>query len=99
MIHAIRSAHTLVLRAMVLMALALPFHVSAGEAHVAPVNINTASAESLSDALDGVGLVRAHAIVAYRESNGPFARPDDLVKVKGIGVATVDKNRVRIIVE
>jgi len=99
MIQAIRSVHVFVLRAAVVLSLLLPFHANAQEAHVAPVNINTASAEVLSDALNGVGLVKAQAIVAYRQDNGPFARPDDLEKVKGIGVATVDRNRTRIIVE
>ncbi len=58
-----------------------------------PVNINTASAETLAASLDGVGLSKAKAIVAYRDSQGPFKHPDELVKVKGIGLSTVDRNR------
>lgn len=58
-----------------------------------PVDINSADAETLSDALDGVGLNKARAIVAYRNQNGPFSHADELVNVKGIGIATVDKNR------
>jgi competence protein ComEA len=58
-----------------------------------PVNINTASAETLAAALDGVGISKARAIVAYRDSQGPFRHPDELVKVKGIGLSTVDRNR------
>jgi len=58
-----------------------------------PVDVNSASAETLAESLDGVGLSKARAIVAYREANGPFQHPDELVKVKGIGLGTVDRNR------
>ena len=58
-----------------------------------PVDINSASAEDLAQSLDGVGLSKARAIVAYRDSQGPFRHADELVKVKGIGISTVDKNR------
>lgn len=77
--------------------LALSTPLSAAEpVHVAPVNINTASAATLADALDGVGLSKAEDIVAYRKSHGPFANPAELANVKGIGSATVEKNRSRI---
>ncbi len=61
-----------------------------------PVNVNTADAEELAAALDGVGLSKAEAIVAYRETNGPFEHIDELVNVKGIGIRTVDRNRDNI---
>lgn len=64
-----------------------------------PVNINTATAEQLAAALHGVGQARAEAIVAYREENGPFSHMDELVNVRGIGLATLDQNRDRIVVE
>lgn len=79
-----------------LLALSLPLSVAAESAHVAPVNINTASAEILADALQGVGLSKAEDIVSYRKANGPFAKPEDLSNVKGIGESTVQKNRQRI---
>lgn len=79
-----------------LLALSSPLTLAAESGHVAPVNINTASAETLADALQGVGLSKAEGIVSYRESHGPFANPDDLANVKGIGKATVDKNLSRI---
>lgn len=62
----------------------------------APVNINTADATELAAALDGVGLSKAEAIVAYRKANGPFRHADELVNVKGIGLATIDRNRENI---
>ena len=58
-----------------------------------PVNINTANAETLAASLDGVGLSKARAIVAYRDSKGPFQHADELVNVKGIGLSTVNRNR------
>lgn len=79
-----------------LLALSSPLSALAESAHVAPVNVNTASAETMADALQGVGLSKAQNIVTYRDTNGPFDKPDDLAKVKGIGPATVDKNRQRI---
>lgn len=60
------------------------------------VDINTASAEQLAEALHNVGMAKAEAIVAYREENGPFEHIDELVNVRGIGLATVDRNRDRI---
>lgn len=48
------------------------------------ININTASAEEL-DALPGVGPSTAASIVEDRERNGPFASPEDLMRVSGIG--------------
>ncbi len=63
------------------------------------VNINQASAEEIADALTGVGMAKAEEIVRYRESNGAFQHVDELVNVKGMGLATVDKNRDRIILD
>ncbi len=36
------------------------------------VNVNTADAETLADELNGIGPVKAKAIIEYREQNGPF---------------------------
>ncbi|MBU2099237.1 MAG: ComEA family DNA-binding protein [Gammaproteobacteria bacterium] len=62
------------------------------------VDINTADAETLALALDGVGMAKAQDIIAYREQNGDFKTADDLQKVRGIGKATLERNRSRIIV-
>lgn len=56
------------------------------------VNINTADATELALALNGVGEVKAQAIVEYREENGRFETAEDLLNVKGIGEKTLDKN-------
>jgi len=60
------------------------------------VDINTASAEEIAAALSGIGLNKAQEIVRYREANGAFAHIDELVKVKGVGMKTVDRNRDKI---
>lgn len=62
------------------------------------LDINSADAAAIAAALDGVGLTKAQEIVAYREMFGSFHSVDELAEVKGIGAATVEKNRQRIIV-
>ena len=62
----------------------------------AKVNLNAADAETLRRDLFGVGTAKAKAIVAYRESNGPFMAVDELLEVKGIGKALLEKNRDRL---
>jgi competence protein ComEA len=64
----------------------------------APVNVNTADAETISASLQGVGLSKARAIVEYRQKHGPFRSADDLSLVKGIGERTVELNRENILV-
>ena len=61
------------------------------------VDINTADAVTLARELSDVGLVKAEAIVAYRNAHGPFATLDDLAKVKGIGPRVIEENRERIV--
>lgn len=62
----------------------------------AAVNVNTASAEQLASGLIGVGPAKAQAIIAYRETNGPFKDEAQLLNVKGIGEAILKKNEGRI---
>ncbi|MFC1696528.1 ComEA family DNA-binding protein [Pseudomonadota bacterium] len=64
-----------------------------------PVNVNTASAEEISESLKGIGLSKAQLIVAYREANGSFLHADELVNVKGIGLKTIDRNRDMILLQ
>jgi competence protein ComEA len=59
---------------------------------ITSIDINTANQDQLA-MLTGIGPAKAAAIVEYREANGPFASVDDLAKVRGIGSATIDKNR------
>ena len=70
----------------------------APDAAAAPVDINSADAQSLSDALTGIGPVIANAIVDYREQNGPFTDVDDLLNVKGVGPKILERNRRDILI-
>lgn len=62
----------------------------------AMVNLNTADAETLGRELTGIGATKAQAIVAYRQAHGPFQSVDELLEVKGIGAATLEKNRSKL---
>lgn len=48
------------------------------------VNINSANASQL-ESLQGIGPVLAQRIVDFRNKEGPFKKPEDLMKVSGIG--------------
>lgn len=61
------------------------------------INVNTATASELQKALIGIGAKKAEAIVQYRESHGKFTAVEQLLEVQGIGKATLEKNRERII--
>jgi competence protein ComEA len=58
----------------------------------AAVNINTATQAEL-ETLKGVGPAKAKMIVDDRAKNGPFKSVDDLDRVKGFGMKSVDKLR------
>lgn len=63
----------------------------------APVNVNTADAKAISDALSGIGPKKAEAIVKYRAEKGLFKTVDDLLNVPGIGEKTIEKNKSDIL--
>jgi competence protein ComEA len=65
----------------------------------APVNINTADAAEIADALNGVGLSKAQAIVDYRAAYGLFSQANEIVFVRGIGESTYENNRSDILVK
>jgi competence protein ComEA len=94
------SARQVAARALLAM-LALAVALAAASAQAAQpsapsitgvVNLNTASPEELQ-LLPGVGEVRAVAIVAKRKERGGFKQIDDLLEVKGIGEAMLERMR------
>lgn len=80
----------------VIAGLLLSMLVLGGAAASGKVDINTADAQTLARVLNNVGISKAEEIVAHRTANGPFKSADELVHVKGIGLATIERNRDRI---
>lgn len=72
----------------------LSFTIQAEE----PLDINSASAETIEQQLVGIGAVKAQSIVKYRQENGPFSSVDELTNVSGIGDKTLAKIRGQVIV-
>ncbi len=62
------------------------------------IDVNTATVQSLAEALPGIGPSKAEAIVAYREQHGGFATIESLTLVKGIGPGILKKIRTLILV-
>jgi len=60
-----------------------------------PLAINRADAEQLQS-LPYIGPRMAAAIIEYRQVHGPFSSVDDLNRVSGIGVATVERLRLLV---
>ncbi|MGM0630507.1 MAG: ComEA family DNA-binding protein [Pseudomonadota bacterium] len=69
------------------------------DANVKTVNINTSSAQEISDVLVGVGMKRAEQIIELREQLGGFTEVEQLLDVKGIGAKTLEKNRALITIK
>ena len=59
------------------------------------ISLNQASVDQLQQ-LQGVGLKKAQAIVAYRQKQGAFKSIDELQQVRGIGPAIFAKNKTRL---
>lgn len=61
------------------------------------VNINTASLEELQT-LTGIGESKAKSIIEYREENGNYNSPEDILNVSGIGESLYEKIKDNITV-
>ena len=56
------------------------------------VDLNTATAEQLQQ-VPGIGPSTAKAIANFRRKSGPFQRIEDLLAIKGISKARLEKMR------
>lgn len=70
-----------------------------GEMSMARVDLNKADALTLQKELAGIGKAKAEAIVAYRDAHGPFTSVDELLEIKGIGSALLERNRDKLVVQ
>jgi len=62
------------------------------------IDLNKADAATLQAQLSGIGKTKADAIVAFREEHGDFASVDELLEIKGIGKALLERNRDKLTV-
>jgi competence protein ComEA len=57
-----------------------------------PLDLNTATVEQLQQ-VPGIGPSTAKSIVNFRQKSGPFQRIEDLLAIKGISKARLEKMR------
>jgi competence protein ComEA len=62
------------------------------------VCINTSMRDDLMT-LIGVGPKMAENIIAYRQQNGPFQKPEEIMKVKGVGMRLYEINQEDIVID
>jgi competence protein ComEA len=62
------------------------------------ININTGSKAELMK-LKGIGPAVADKIIEHRNSHGPFKKPEDIRKVRGVGKGLWEQNRDAITVK
>ena len=79
-----RKSHLMSLALVLISICGSAFAADAENTNAGVVNINTADVEQLS-LLPGVGPKAAQRIIDYRTEHGAFAKPSDLMQVKGFG--------------
>lgn len=82
----------------ILKGLLLSIAVGTSVTALAVVDINKANIAELQQ-LKGIGAKKATDIVNYREAHGSFKSVDELINVKGIGKATLEKLRGELTVD
>lgn len=68
------------------------YHIPARGETAALIDLNSADLAQLMS-IRGIGEALARAIIRYRQEHGPFLSVEDLLKVPGIGPATLEKVR------
>ena len=87
-----------VLALLLVTVLVLAFTSASWAEDTGKININTASVQEIAK-LEKIGPSYAERIVQYRKEHGPFEKPEDLMKVKGIGPKTFELNKNKITVD
>ncbi len=83
---------------LLLVAVAMTSAVPVFAADTKVVNVNQAERTQLMY-LPRVGPALADRIITFREENGPFKKPDDLILVRGIGDKTFALMAEHVVVE
>jgi competence protein ComEA len=69
-----------------------------GQQERQPIDVNTATAEDLQK-VPGIGEALAGRIIEFRQEHGRFEKVDDLLNVRGIGTASLEKLRPFLVVK
>lgn len=77
---------------------AKPAAQAVAASETAQININTATAEQLTQ-LKGVGKKKAEAIIKWRTEHGPFSDVRQLTEVSGISERFVEEHQARLTVK
>ncbi len=98
---AIRTARALALALLLLLGLGLaasPALAADGGSLSGVVNVNTATADQLM-LLPGIGEAKAQAILERRKEQGGYKSVDELLEVKGIGAAALERIRPFVVIQ
>ncbi len=71
--------------------------VAASAPEEGKIIVNQATKEQLQE-IPGIGPAKAENIIRYREENGPFQKPEDLLEVDGIGEKSLEKMKDYMII-
>jgi len=97
----IRTARALALALLLLLGLGLaasPALAADGGSLSGVVNVNTATADQLM-LLPGIGEAKAQAILERRKEQGGYKSVDELLEVKGIGAAALERIRPFVVIQ
>ncbi len=91
---ALPSRASVLLLTLLALSLAFSFGAAAQKKHppATPVDLNTATIEQLEQ-IPQIGAATAKSIVNFREKSGPFRKVDELLAIKTISPAKLEKIR------